>query len=103
MSIYTKSNIEQLCKEYGTQLIEIDSSVQESYSRDTKATVQCCVHGCDETVSKSFRNFFINKNFGCEKHAQIFKGQKIKKTKEDLNLKNATENDTGTYRNKVHL
>ena len=95
MSIYTKSNIEQLCKENGTQLIEIDSSVQELYSRDTKATVQCCVHGCDGTVSKSFRNFFINKNFGCEKHAQIFKGQKIKKTKGDLNLKNAIENDNG--------
>ena len=65
-------------------LIEIDSSVQESYSRETKATVQCCVYGCDGTVSKSLRNFFINKNFGCQKHAQKFKGEKIKKIKGDL-------------------
>jgi len=93
--MYTKASIEQLCTEHGTTLVSIESEPKESFSRETKVTVQCCVHGCNETVSKTARNLFMNKNFGCKLHGKVLKGVKIKKTKHNLNLDKATSQDDG--------
>lgn len=93
--MYTKASIEQLCTEHGTVMLSIDSEPKESYSRETKVTVQCCVHGCNETVSKTARNLFMNKNFGCKSHGNVLKGKKIKQTKQNLNLDKATSQDDG--------
>ena len=92
--MYTNNSVKSLCQEYDVLLISIDSN-KETYSRETKITFQCCVHDCEQTVSKSLRNVFLNKNFGCKAHCGKFKGQKIKKTKNELNLEIASENDTG--------
>ena len=51
------------------------------YSRDTKVTVQCCVRDCEETVTKSLRNLFTSKNFGCKAHSGKLPGQKSRKQK----------------------
>jgi len=92
--MYNNITVQQMCHEHNVTLISIDSNKQ-TYSRDTKVTIQCSVHGCDQTVSKSLRNLFTNKNFGCKVHCKKFKGEKIKKTKGDINLGVACENDTG--------
>ena len=92
--MYTNTTVQQMCHEHNVTLISIDSNKQ-TYSRDTKVTIQCSVHDCEETVSKSLRNLFTNKNFGCKVHCKKFKGEKIKKTKGDMNLGVACENDTG--------
>ena len=93
--MYTKIAVDQLCAEYGTVLVSIDSIPKESYSRNTKVTVQCCVSECIEPVSKTLRNLFTSKNFGCKVHCKSFKGEKIKKTKGNLNLEIASSNDDG--------
>ena len=93
--MYTKISIEKLCTEYGTKMISIDSELKDSYSRDTKVCVQCSIHGCNETVSKTLRNLFTNKNFGCKIHSKVLKGNKIKKTKHEFNLEKATNQDDG--------
>ena len=92
--MYTNNTVQQLCHEHDVVLISVDST-KDTYSRDTQVTFQCCVHGCEQTVSKSLRNLFMSKNFGCRVHCKKFKGQKIQKTKGDLNLEVASENDTG--------
>ena len=93
--MYTKISIEKLCTEYGTKMLSIDSELKDSYSRDTKVCVQCSIHGCNETVSKTLRNLFTNKNFGCKIHSKVLKGNKIKKTKHEFNLDKATNQDDG--------
>ena len=92
--MFTTASVKQLCTEYGSELLSIDS-VKEKFSRETKVTVQCCVPDCTEEVSKSVRNLFKSKNFGCKIHFKIFKGQKISETKNQLNLRAATNNDSG--------
>ena len=92
--MYTKIEIEQLCTEQGALLVSIDST-KEKISRDTKVTVRCCALGCEETISKTARNLFSNKNFGCKIHCGQLKGQKIRKTKGEINLEVAIEKDTG--------
>ena len=76
-------------------MLSIDSELKDSYSRDTKVCVQCSIHGCNETVSKTLRNLFTNKNFGCKIHSKVLKGNKIKKTKHEFNLDKATNQDDG--------
>lgn len=93
--MYTKISIEKLSTEHRTEIITIHSEAKDSYSRETKVTVRCCVQGCNETVSKTLRNLFMNKNFGCKIHANVIKGKKIKNTKENLNLDKATSQDDG--------
>lgn len=93
--MFTTASVKQLCTEYGSELLSIDS-VKEKFSRETKVTVQCCVPDCTEEVSKSVRNLFKSKNFGCKIHFKIFKGQKISETKNQSNLRAATNNDSGT-------
>ena len=92
--MYTKIEIEQLCAEYNTVLISIDST-KDKFSRETKVTIQCCALDCEESVTKTARNLSMNKNFGCKVHCGKFKGEKIKKTKGETNLAVATEKDTG--------
>ena len=94
-TMHTKIEIEQLCAEHDSMLISIDSEPKKSYKRDTEVAIQCCVLGCNETVSKTLRNLFLNQNFGCKVHSKQLKAKKIKKTKGTLNLQYAANQDSG--------
>ena len=74
--MHTRDDIEQLCKHYATELLSIESEPKKKYNREVKVTIKCCVAGCIGTVTKTIRNHFLTKNFGCEKHALSITNQK---------------------------
>ena len=78
--MHTRAEIEQLCNEYSTELLSLESEPKKKYNREVKVTVRCCIAGCNGTVTKSIRNHFLSKNFGCEEHAIGIKKQKTRAT-----------------------
>ena len=79
--MYTKEEIENFFFTHNVKLLSIESEPRKSkYNRDVQIVVRCCIDGCQETVTKSFRNHTISKNFGCKDHSMGLKSQKYKET-----------------------
>ena len=90
--MYTKEDIETFFSEHDIVLLSIESTPRKNkYNREVKVTVRCCVDGCQETVTKCFRNYTISKNFGCKDHCLALKTQKYKETQKQ----NKIEKNTG--------
>ena len=89
--MYTKEEIETFFSEHDIVLLSIESTPRKSkYNREVKVTVHCCVDGCQETVTKCFRNYTISKNFGCKDHCLALKTQKYKETQKQNKMEKST-------------
>ena len=89
--MYTKEEIETFFSEHNIVLLSIESTPRKSkYNREVKVTVRCCVDGCQETVTKCFRNYTISKNFGCKDHCLALKTQKYKETQKQNKMEKST-------------
>lgn len=79
--MYTKEEIENFFHTHNVELLSIESEPRKNkYNREVQIVVRCCIDGCQETVTKSFRNHTISKNFGCKDHSMGLKSQKYKET-----------------------
>ena len=89
--MYTKEEIELFFSEHNIVLLSIESTPRKNkYNREVKVTVRCCVDGCQETVTKCFRNYTISKNFGCKDHCLALKTQKYKETQKQNKIEKST-------------
>ena len=89
--MYTKEEIETFFSEHNIVLLSIESAPRKSkFNREVKVTVRCCVDGCQETVTKCFRNYTISKNFGCKDHCLALKTQKYKETQKQNKIEKST-------------
>ena len=89
--MYTKEEIELFFSEHNIVLLSIESTPRKNkYNREVKVTVRCCVDGCQETVTKCFRNYTISKNFGCKDHCLALKTQKYKETQKQNKMEKST-------------
>ena len=80
-NMYTKEEILNFFIECNVTLLSIESEPRKAkYNREVQIVVQCCVDGCDNTVTKSFRNHHLSKNFGCSEHYMSLKTQKFRET-----------------------
>ena len=80
-NMYTKEEILNFFIECNVTLLSIESEPRKAkYNREVQIVVQCCVDGCDNTVTKSFRNHRLSKNFGCSEHYMSLKTQKFRES-----------------------
>ena len=80
--MFTKDEIESFFSEHNVELVSIESEPRKNkYNREVKVVVRCCVEGCTGTVTKSYRNHKISKNFGCKVHSMALTVQKTRETK----------------------
>ena len=80
--MFTKDEIESFFSEHNVELVSIESEPRKNkYNREVRVVVRCCVEGCTGTVTKSYRNHKISKNFGCKIHSMALTVQKTRETK----------------------
>ena len=80
--MFTKDEIESFFSEHNVELVSIESEPRKNkYNREVRVVVRCCVEGCTGTVTKSYRNHKISKNFGCKLHSMALTVQKTRETK----------------------
>ena len=80
--MFTKDEIESFFSERNVELVSIESEPRKNkYNREVRVVVRCYVDGCSGTVTKSYRNYKISKNFGCKVHSMGLTVQKTRETK----------------------
>ena len=89
--MYTKEEIENFFLEQNVELISIESKPRKNkFNREVQVVVRCCVDGCQETVTKCFRNYTVSKNFGCKDHCTGLRNQKYKETQKQSKIEKTT-------------
>ena len=89
--MYTKEEIENFFLEQNVELISIESKPRKNkFNREVQVVVRCCVDGCQETVTKYFRNYTVSKNFGCKDHCTGLRNQKYKETQKQSKIEKTT-------------